>query len=81
MGTNTRLETLETTLDGDTLTRPYTRGMQCNQYPSVRQAISQLVCQRRCTRARYRTRFRSNKINQRWAQLFGSYRSHHVPTC
>ena len=51
MGTNTRLETLETTLDGDTLTRRYTRGMQSNQYPRVRQAISQLVCQRRCTRA------------------------------
>ena len=48
MGTNTRLETLETTLDRDTLTRHYTRGMQRDQYPRVRQAISQPVRQRCC---------------------------------
>ena len=81
MGTNTRLERLETTLDGDTLTRRYKRGMRRDQYPRVCEAISQPVRQCRCTHAHYRTRFRSNKIDRRWAQLFGSYRSRRVPTC
>jgi hypothetical protein len=51
MGTNTRLERLETTLDSDTLTRHYTRGMRRDQYPRVHEAISQPVRRRRCARA------------------------------
>ena len=74
--------TLETSdLRVDTLTRRYMHGMRRDQYPRVREAISQPVRRRCYAHTCYRTRFRSNKIDRCWAQLFGSYRSRRAPTC